>query len=48
MFTDIPSRFCLSNWLDYVSSTGTFVKNAAATWTNKQAEIPSGWTVENV
>ena len=36
----------LSNWLRNVSPTGTFVKNAAATWTNEQAGIPSGWTVQ--
>lgn len=38
----------LQQWLDYVSSTGTFVKNANATWTNEDASIPSGWTVETV
>ena len=45
MFTTIPND-TLSNWLSGVSTTGTFVKNAAATWTNEQAGIPSGWTVQ--
>ena len=46
MFTDISAQECLENWLTSVSSTGTFVKNAAATWTNDAAGIPSGWTVQ--
>ena len=37
----------LSNWLRNVSPTGTFVKNAAATWTKTDAGIPSGWTVQS-
>ena len=39
------SRF-IKNWLSNVSQTGTFVKNANATWTNADAGIPSGWTVQ--
>ena len=39
------SRF-IKNWLSNVSPTGTFVKNANATWTNTDAGIPSGWTVQ--
>ena len=46
MFTEVPNANCLGYWLDGVSETGTFVKNSAATWTNEQAEIPTGWTVE--
>lgn len=42
-FVDIPYNNCLTDWLANVSKTGTFVKNAAATWTGY---IPSGWTVE--
>lgn len=38
----------LQQWLDYVSSTGTFVKSKDATWSNTDAKIPSGWTVETV
>ena len=46
--TDQSLNTYLNHWLDGVSSTGTFVKNAAATWTNKQAGIPTGWTVQTV
>ena len=46
MFTDISTTYCLDSWLDGVSPTGTFVKNANATWTNTDAGIPSGWTVQ--
>lgn len=47
MFTTDPSTGSyLESWLIGVSPTGTFVKNAAATWTNEQAKIPTGWTVE--
>ena len=42
-FVDIPYTNSLTDWLTNVSKTGTFVKNAAATWTGY---IPSGWTVE--
>ena len=45
MFTDVP-RGALANWLKDVATTGTFVKNASATWTNEDAGIPTGWTVE--
>lgn len=35
------------NWLKNVAATGTFVKNAAATWEGSGANgIPTGWTVE--
>ena len=46
--TDQSLNTYLNHWLEGVSSTGTFVKNAAATWTNKQAGIPTGWTVQTV
>ena len=47
MFTTDPtSGTYLDSWLSNVSPTGTFVKNAAATWTNEQAGIPTGWTVQ--
>lgn len=46
LFTDKSAEECLSSWLDNVSPTGTFVKNSAATWTNEQAGIPTGWTVQ--
>ena len=44
MFTDISAQDCLTKWLDNVSTAGTFVKNASATWAN--AGIPSGWIVQ--
>ena len=46
LFTDISAQFCLSSWLENVSNTGTFIKNKDATWSNKDAKIPSGWTVQ--
>lgn len=49
MFTTMPSAFltCTTNWVDGVSSSGTFVKNSAATWTTTGTDgIPNGWTVE--
>ena len=47
MFTSIAYA-SLTNWLDNVSTAGTFVKNANATWTNTDAGIPTGWTVQTV
>jgi len=48
MFTTSPSTSYLSNWVNGVASTGTFVKNSAATWENTfgVSAIPEGWTVE--
>ena len=47
MFTTDPTTDTyLDNWLSNVAETGTFVKSAAATWTNEQASIPTGWTVQ--
>ena len=47
MFTTDPSTGSyINNWLSSVSSTGTFVKNTSATWSNADAEIPTGWTVQ--
>ena len=48
MFTTDPTTGTyLTNWLSNVAETGTFVKNSAATWTNEQAGIPTGWTVQS-
>ena len=46
--TDISSSTSYTNyWLNNVAATGTFVKNANATWSRTDATgIPSGWTVE--
>ena len=47
MFTTIPSNgLYINNWLNNVSSTGTFVKSKDATWSNERAYIPTGWTVQ--
>lgn len=44
--TNISALNCLQTWLYGVSSTGTFVKNAAMTTLPTGASgIPSGWTV---
>ena len=44
--TDISANGCLSNWVYNVASTGTFVKNSAATWNVTGLNgIPEGWTV---
>ena len=47
MFTTDPTTGSyLSEWLSIVSPTGTFIKSKDATWTNEQAGIPTGWTVQ--
>ena len=47
MFTTTPSATYTNNWVTGVASTGTFVKNSAATWNVTGIHgIPSGWTVE--
>lgn len=46
--TDISANHCTDNWLDNVSVTGTFIKNAnMSSWTTGTGGIPSGWTVQN-
>jgi hypothetical protein len=38
---------CKQTWVKGVASSGTFVKNSAATWDVTGVNgIPSGWTVE--
>lgn len=47
MFTTTPSTSYTREWLSFVSTTGTFVKNSAATWDVSGSNgIPSGWTVQ--
>lgn len=47
LFTTTPGSSYTSSWLYGVPNTGTFVKNAEATWNVSGANgIPSGWTVE--
>ena len=46
--TDISASLSTSGWVNGVSSTGTFVKAANATWNVIGPNgIPSGWTVQN-
>ena len=47
MFTTTPSSTYTSDWVNGVASSGTFVKNSAATWNVTGTNgVPSGWTVE--
>ena len=46
LFTTTPSSTYTNNWLDGVSSTGTFVKNANATWDVTGVNgVPEGWDI---
>ena len=47
MFLTTPSSSYTENWTNNVSSTGTFVKNASASWDVTGVNgIPKNWTVE--
>ena len=47
MFTTTPSKSYTDSWVKSVASSGTFVKNSAATWTTTGVNgIPTGWTVQ--
>ncbi len=47
MFTTTPDTSYTNNWVRSVPSTGTFVKNAAATWDVRGYNgIPNNWTIE--
>ena len=48
MFTTTPSSsFTTRDWVRGVASSGTFVKNSAATWNVRGDEgIPNGWTIQ--
>jgi hypothetical protein len=46
---NISASDCLYEWVSGVSSTGTFVKNAIATWTTTGISgVPEGWIVESL
>ena len=46
--TDISASDCTYDWVDGVSSTGTFVKASSMTsWTTGANGIPTGWTVQD-
>lgn len=47
LFTIADGEF-IGSWLSGVSPTGTFIKSKDATWTNDEAGIPTGWTVQTV
>ena len=51
LFTTTPSTTYTQNWLQGVSSTGTFYKNPSATWdssiTPGASTVPANWTIEN-
>ena len=45
--TDVRASGCLYGWVNGVASSGTFVKNSAATWNVVGVSgVPEGWTVE--
>lgn len=47
MFKTTPSQYHTWNWVDGVSSSGTFVKNSSAEWDEIGNDgVPSGWTVQ--
>ena len=47
MFTTTPGTDYTISWVSGVASSGTFVKNSAATWNVTGVNgIPTGWTVE--
>ena len=47
--TNISASNCLTNWVDGVLSTGTFIKVASMNgWPSGKNGIPNGWTVEDV
>ena len=45
---DFSATECLTNWVQYVSSTGTFIKKDGARWDIGNSGIPTNWIVENV
>ena len=47
MFMTDPSINYTVNWVNHVASTGTFIRNSAASWNVTGIHgIPEGWTVE--
>ena len=47
MFLTTPSNTYTENWTYNISSSGTFVKNASASWDVTGVNgIPENWTVE--
>ena len=47
MFTTTPNSNYTSNWVTNVASSGTFIKNSAATWDYRgTSSVPNNWTIE--
>ena len=44
--TDISATNCLYNWLNGVSSTGTFIQAEGVEWPRGASGIPYNWTIE--
>jgi len=46
--TDISASYATTNWVNGVSSSGTFTKaSSMSNWTTGTSGIPSNWTVQN-
>ena len=45
MATSISASNCLNWWVNGVSSTGTFVKDANTTWPSGNDGIPNNWAI---
>jgi len=46
--TDISASDCLTNWVNGVASSGTFVKDSSmSSWPTGTSGIPTGWTVQD-
>ena len=43
---DISATNCTTNWVNGVSSSGTFYQKGTASWTTGTNGIPSGWSVD--
>jgi len=44
---DLSANACTSEWLNNVSSTGTFIKKDGAQWNRGTSGIPTNWIVQN-
>lgn len=49
LFLDTPSNTYTNSWVSGVASSGTFVKNINAIWTNRGTNaVPTNWTIATV
>jgi hypothetical protein len=46
--TNASTTSYVSNWLNGVSSTGTFYKKTGASWSSGVSGIPAGWETKEV